>query len=139
MKSPMQQEQVELYRRHHPGMRVQWVRNKYHCIKSRAKKKDILFDISFEWYLSKYLAGCSLTGIHFSRQKTGNPTLDQFYRCSIDRKNPENGYIQSNCHLILQGLNVLKQRKSLSLFRHEVRKHMADIILKSGIFSLQHP
>ena len=132
-------EQAVLYKRHHAGTKIRSIRNKWHCIRSRAKAHGIPFSITFEWYLDKYLKGCTLTGVPFAHQRTdpgrrGHASGAQlFYKCSIDRIKPGGVYSEENCHLILNGLNQLKMQQSLDKFKHDVRKHMSEILRLSLI------
>ena len=80
--------------------------------KSVCKSKNVKYDLDIKWYVNELKKGCALTGIEFdmshinkTNKKCGasNP-----YQPSIDRINPEKGYIKINCRLILLSLNLFK-------------------------------
>ena len=62
------------------------------------------YDLDLEWIFERITKGCQLTGLPFK--------IDSDKVCSespsIDRINPADGYIKTNCRMILNGLNCLK-------------------------------
>jgi len=73
---------------------------------SRAKKKNLPYDLTKEWLLSRWTGRCELSGIPFVL-RDGAPG-PKFYSPSIDRIVPALGYVQSNCRVILWAVNALK-------------------------------
>ena len=78
---------------------------KWYC-----KSKGIEFNLSAEWFEKNYARGCAVTGIVFRNESNGKPKRGPQgpYSCSIDRIDPNQGYLESNCRLILFGVNGLK-------------------------------
>ncbi len=71
----------------------------------QCKKQNIPFDLTTGWYMDKLRKGCELTGIAFS-YPAGNkvhPTTP-----SVDRINPDRGYLKNNCRMILYAVNMFK-------------------------------
>lgn len=72
----------------------------------RAKDAGVPFEINTAWARKTYTGFCSLTGIEFKSTrytKSGHPLGP-----SIDRINPELGYIPENCRWVLWCINALK-------------------------------
>ena len=75
--------------------------------RKRSKDKNIDFDLDVEWAMSRWTGKCELTGIEFdltSKGRGGKPKSP-----SIDRINPNIGYVKSNCRIILWCVNSFKQ------------------------------
>lgn len=95
------------------------IRNKKH----RCKQKDIPFDLDVDWLRPKLNWGCELTNLPFQFYRgNGNP-----YSPSIDRIDPNGGYLKENCRAILLGLNNMK----LLATDEDVYK-IAEALLKGG-------
>lgn len=86
-----------------------------HTLKGKAKRllankrkeceaKNIPFDLDEEWYRDRIEAGCALTNLPFVMD---SPKVDT-RSPSVDRINPNGGYLKSNCRLILHSLNSFK-------------------------------
>lgn len=74
--------------------------------KYRAVKKNLPFDLTKEWVLSRWTGHCELSGLPFSvRYDSPGP---KFYSPSIDRIDPKLGYTQANCRVVLWAVNSLK-------------------------------
>ncbi len=69
------------------------------------KKHNLPFDLTTGWYMDKLRKGCELTGIAFSYTTDARvqPTSP-----SVDRINPDRGYLKSNCRMILYAVNMFK-------------------------------
>ena len=92
-------------RRKKVKVRAPW----YFCLdraKERSRKKQIPFDLTPEWAISRYTGKCELTGLPFVNGVKG------FYPFSpsIDRIDSSKGYEQHNCRFILMAINVFKGR-----------------------------
>lgn len=72
-----------------------------------ARKKNIPFDLTDEWCASRWTGRCELTNIEFIKNPAGSRGPYPF-SCSLDRIEPELGYILENCRFILWGCNALK-------------------------------
>ena len=74
--------------------------------KYRCKKRNIPFDLDVDWLRTSLDWNCALTKIPFQYYSgVGNP-----YSPSIDRIDPDGGYLKKNCRVILLGLNNMKLR-----------------------------
>lgn len=71
----------------------------------RAKKKNLPFDLTFEWAEQRWTGFCELTGIPFSPRYNTSAGL---FSPSIDKIDPKKGYVQSNSRFILFAVNNLK-------------------------------
>ena len=74
---------------------------------TRAKKQGLAFDLTDSWFSGRWTGKCEITGIQF--QKTNDRKGPSPFSHSVDRIMPELGYTQSNCRLILFGINAMKQ------------------------------
>jgi hypothetical protein len=73
-------------------------------VRSAAKQKGVVFDISVEWVQRRLDDGvCELSGLPFDFFVLKDMP-------SIDRRIPGGDYVESNCRLILFGLNSLLRR-----------------------------
>lgn len=70
----------------------------------RALAKNMPFDLTREWCETRWTGRCELTGIEFA---LNTPKRDSFAP-SIDKINPVEGYIQSNCRFVLWAFNLFK-------------------------------
>jgi len=79
--------------------------------KVNCKNKNIPYNLDIDWYLKKLNLGCSLTGIPFDVDNTtGKKGPYSPYQPSIDRIEPDRGYLKENCRLILFCLNLFKMQ-----------------------------
>lgn len=79
-----------------------------YLMKSRqqeAKNKDLPFDLTHEWACRRWNGSCEITGIVFRVNGKRGPHP---FSPSLDRIDPEKGYVQSNCRFILWGCNAIK-------------------------------
>lgn len=73
--------------------------------RTRAARKHIPFDLTFEWGEARWTGFCELTKMPFVQRH--NATIGIFSP-SLDRIDPTKGYTQKNCRFILLGVNGLK-------------------------------
>lgn len=74
--------------------------------RTRAKNKNLEFDLDNEWGERVWTGRCAITGIEFVPSFNGggpNPRSP-----SIDRIVNTAGYVKSNCRFVLHGVNALK-------------------------------
>jgi hypothetical protein len=73
---------------------------------TRARERGLPFDITTGWVLTRLLVGrCEVSGLRFDdAPKQGR---GQFIP-SIDRRNPEAGYTEANCRLVVWIYNAAK-------------------------------
>lgn len=73
-------------------------------IRHRSLKKQLPFDLTREWCETRWTGRCELTGIEFAL----NTTKRDSFAPSIDKINPNEGYMQSNCRFVLWAINAFK-------------------------------
>jgi hypothetical protein len=74
--------------------------------KFSAKKKNISFDLDYEWIFERLELGiCEMTGIKFDLEPFPKGRQNP-YTASLDRVVPELGYVKSNVRMILWALNA---------------------------------
>ena len=73
--------------------------------KGRAKKRELAFDLTFEWAEQRWTGFCEISKIPFQPRKNSNHGI---FSPSIDRKDPAKGYTQGNSRFVLMGVNGLK-------------------------------
>jgi|688.fasta_scaffold213067_2 hypothetical protein len=81
--------------------------------KSSAKKRNLVFDISEEWFKNKLEKGyCEITGLPIKTKayEAGKVGERSFYSPSIDRIDNAIGYVESNCRIVCWGLNMAKSK-----------------------------
>ena len=87
-------------------------RQLFNAAKTRARNKKVNFSITINWIFEKLKNGlCEYSGMKFNFNKSGEPNL---MSPSIDRINPEAGYTESNCKIVLYPLNLFKNRYDLN-------------------------
>lgn len=80
----------------------------YNGAKSRARKKNLDFNITKNWIIRRLKTKCcEITGVRFSFDIDKNATTN-FFAPSIDRINPKKGYTKDNCRIVIWGLNRAK-------------------------------
>lgn len=100
--SPKQKAQVRAHRQTSKGK----ARHLFGLAKSRAKKKGLLFTITFDWVLEQIQNGtCQLSGENFDLAAYGRNRKNP-YNPSIDQIIPGFGYTPENSRVILLGLNL---------------------------------
>lgn len=71
-----------------------------------AKKKNVAFNLDREWILARLATGkCELTGLPFDLAPHPRGRQNP-YTASLDRINPEAGYVGENVRVILWALNA---------------------------------
>jgi hypothetical protein len=93
-------------------------------VKSRAALKCIPFDLTHAWFVAKIEGKCPLTGRDFdlsTNKGRNNPNAP-----SVDRIDPNGGYVQSNCRVIVKIANLAK-----NIFSDEVLMSFATDLLST--------
>ena len=72
--------------------------------KAFAKKHNLPFELTEEWYYNEFEKGCSVTGIPFDESGSDTPWV-----AHIDRIIPEKGYVEDNCRLVCACYNLAKK------------------------------
>lgn len=104
----------------------------FDAARQRSKKKKIEFDIDYEYILNLYNVQngkCKITGIPFSFERN-EEIKGKFvpFGPSIDRINPNLGYIKSNIRLVLVIVNL-----SLNTFGMEYFDEMCKAYIKNKV------
>jgi hypothetical protein len=73
--------------------------------KQRAKKLGLSFDLDKDWFYENLPLECPIFKVKFS---------DGDFAPSIDRRDSSGGYIKSNCHIISQRANRIKNDATIS-------------------------
>lgn len=74
--------------------------------KSRALEKKLPFDLTEEWAINCWTGRCEATGIVFlCGQPHGTPRT---FWPTIDKIDPQRGYVQDNCRFVLWAINTFK-------------------------------
>lgn len=73
--------------------------------KARCKKSGWEFALTREWAKERWTGRCEITDIPFIISKRPAPFL---FSPSIDRIDPERGYVPDNCRFILFAVNAMK-------------------------------
>jgi hypothetical protein len=77
--------------------------------RARAKKKGLEFTITQEWVKEKLSNGhCEVTKIQFNLDES--ETRMNPFAPSIDKKDPNGGYTESNCQVVITAYNLLKSQ-----------------------------
>lgn len=74
--------------------------------KTRAKQKNLPFDLTEEWAVARWTGKCELTGLSFVLGGKWE-TLRTFWP-TIDKITPARGYTQDNCRFVLWAVNTFK-------------------------------
>ena len=84
--------------------------NAIYAAKTRATRKRLMFDLTFEWGEKNWTGKCALSGLPFNQApRVGGPNP---FAASLDRVDPAQGYVQTNCRFILYALNAFKGRST---------------------------
>jgi hypothetical protein len=81
--------------------------------KASAKKRNLAFDLSEEWFRQKLEKGiCEITGLPIKPKMyvAGEVGKRSYYSPSIDRIDNAVGYLESNCRIVCWGLNMAKSK-----------------------------
>ena len=78
-------------------------------IRHECKKNGTICELTYAWAKETYTGECALSGLPFKRCADKVVDIDSV---SIDRIDPDLGYIPTNCRFILQGLNALKGKRT---------------------------
>jgi hypothetical protein len=72
------------------------------CVRRRAQSRAIPFDLDVEWLMERLSRGkCEMTDIPFDN-------TDFNLMASVDRIDPNGGYLKTNCRLVLNCVNAFK-------------------------------
>ncbi len=74
--------------------------------KARAKEKGLAFDLTHAWARERWTGHCEVTDIPFVIGERGHGP--KFFCPTLDRIQPDLGYTQDNCRIILHAVNALK-------------------------------
>ena len=96
---------------------IEKLRNLFHSVKSRAKKKHLPFEISFSWLREqcfKQNGCCLLTGIKLdflsgNKKNPFSPSIDQIIAGA--------GYLESNARLVCTAINLALNEFGDATFR----------------------
>lgn len=72
-------------------------------IRHRSKQNNLEFDLDVEWFNNEFNKGCSVTGLMMDSNGMDSP-----WKTHVDRKDPNIGYIKSNCRLVCACYNFAK-------------------------------
>lgn len=72
--------------------------------KSFAKKHNLPFELTSEWYEEQFELGCQVTGLPFDENGSDTPWVPH-----IDRIIPKKGYTITNCRLVCGCYNLAKK------------------------------
>lgn len=86
-----------------------FIKNLFTQLRSTRRDSGLDWDINYEflmsvWHLQK--GKCSLSGLNMTWHKGSGKT---HFNISIDRKNPDLGYLPSNVQLVCVCVNLMKQ------------------------------
>jgi len=77
-------------------------------VKSRAKEKNMPFNLNYEWVEVHARNGCEMTGIPFDFSNPKNGNRINAHAPSVDRINPTKGYTKDNCRMVCWLYNSAK-------------------------------
>lgn len=80
-----------------------WI-NSFTSVRSNAHDHNIPFDLTLDWGDSTYTGVCTLTGLKFAPSNL----VPNSFSPSIDKIDPDLGYLQSNCRFVLFAINTFK-------------------------------
>ena len=97
------------------GISLRYIQDRLSSYKSRAKQKSYSFDLDSEFLLELWKKQGGLC--FYTKQKMNiiHLTYD-FWSPSLDRLNPDKGYIKDNVAWTLHGVNCFKQQLTLEQF-----------------------
>lgn len=97
------------------GMALRYAQDRISVYKARAKKKKIPFNITAKFLVdlwNKQGGKCFYTGT----KMRVNKGKFHFYSPSLDKKDPQKGYVEGNVVWTLHGVNNFKQELTLKQF-----------------------
>ena len=86
-----------------------FIKNLYTQLKSTRRDSGLEWEINYEFLISVWelqKGKCALSGLNMTWHKGSGKT---HFNISIDRKNPELGYLPSNVQLVCVCVNLMKQ------------------------------
>lgn len=99
-----------------------------HNTKAKCKKDKILYDLDLDFVEERLKQGCPMTGLPFDI----NNRFVLPFSPSIDRIDPNKGYLKSNCRVILMGVNALKGGGT----DDDVYEIAENLIKKRGLYGM---
>jgi hypothetical protein len=77
----------------------------WHAARLRAWRNELPFDLTKDWVIERLEMGkCEITGIEFDAGTNGSRTFSP----SVERRNPELGYVAGNCLVVVWIYNSAK-------------------------------
>lgn len=97
-------------------------------IKHRSGKNGLEYDLDTEWLFHKLQQPCERTGLPFNLLAKSPSMKDRPPDGpSVDKINPDGGYLKSNCQVVVWWYNCAKQR-----FTDEQMKYFCGLVLQHG-------
>jgi hypothetical protein len=114
------------FKKYRKSNEERYLRNYFSVKKSNSKRKNIVWDLDIEWFLTEYKKGCALTNIPFYID-LDNKIKGSYspYQVSIDRIIPDKGYLKNNSRLILYSLNMFKSKWTDDII-YEIASQLID-------------
>lgn len=76
--------------------------------RQRAKRKGTPFDLDNEWAKARWTGRCELTNIEFESGLGKGRSGPRMLSPSIDKIDPDKGYVKDNCRFVLHCVNTAK-------------------------------
>lgn len=97
-------------------------------IAHRCRKFNIPFDLDTKWLFDKLNEPCPKTGLKFNFDFSSPTMKDRpFDGPSVDKIDPDGGYLKENCQVVIWWYNCMKQRfteeKVFELCQLVINKH----------------
>lgn len=117
--------------------------NLLYAARHRAKKKKQPFDLDLTWILERLKGRCEATDLPFElNQQSNNFKGRHICTPSIDKIDPDKGYVKNNCRLVIWWFNAAKGTETdLTLWHLCARvvellaeKDVLNVKKKDGIF-----
>lgn len=87
--------------------------NLFCAARGRAKKKNLEFDLDFDWVYNNITRYCPMTNLPFQFYNNGNNYSNRHALTpSIDKIDPGKGYTKDNCRIVIWWYNAAKQQYS---------------------------
>lgn len=99
-------------------------------IKYRCKKFDLPYDLDVRWLFEKLQQPCCRTGLPFNLDAI-TPTMKDraFDGPSVDKIDPDGGYLKDNCQVVIWWYNCMKQR-----FSDEKVRELCQLVINKNVF-----
>ena len=113
------EDRIVIRKRHYQKNLIKNIISQRKCF---AKKHNLPFEITYDWYVEQLKNGCVMTGITFAEGGYNKP-----FSPHIDRKIPELGYTVENSRLVCASYNLAKKN-----WREEDVLKMAKNLIKKN-------